>query len=169
MVKTDIIEHELKEVDVLNPDVSMEEKMMVASKMATVLKDIIEKQGLSVSLRNGKEKYVTVEGWNTLGTMLGICPVTENVEPFPTNAKYGFKARVSLYMSNGNRLATAEAVATSVGFQKDEFAVYSMAQTRATGKAYRMALSWIMKLAGYEVTPAEEMPEKLNVLKKESD
>jgi hypothetical protein len=32
-----------------------------------------------------------------------------------------------------------------------------MAVTRATGKAYRLAFSWIMNLAGYEVTPAEEM------------
>jgi hypothetical protein len=32
-----------------------------------------------------------------------------------------------------------------------------MAQTRATGKACRLAFSWIMLLAGYEVTPAEEM------------
>jgi hypothetical protein len=33
-----------------------------------------------------------------------------------------------------------------------------MAQTRATGKACRLAFSWIMSLAGYEPTPAEEIP-----------
>lgn len=177
VVKTSIItkedtEHELKEIDVLNPNYTMKEKMKVASEMATVLKDIIEEQGLSVRLKNNKDKYVLVEGWNTLGTMLGVSPVTESVEIFPTNAKYGFKARVSLYLSNGNKLATAEAIATSAGFQKDEFAVYSMAQTRATGKAYRMAFSWIMKLAGYEPTPAEEMPVNKKFIrntKKESD
>jgi hypothetical protein len=32
-----------------------------------------------------------------------------------------------------------------------------MAQTRAEGKAYRMLLSWLMKAAGFEATPAEEM------------
>jgi len=32
-----------------------------------------------------------------------------------------------------------------------------MAATRATGKAYRLAFSWIINLAGYETTPAEEM------------
>lgn len=42
--------------------------------------------------------------------------------------------------------------------QKDRPSVYSMAQTRALGKAYRMALSWIVKMADYEPTPAEEMP-----------
>jgi hypothetical protein len=40
----------------------------------------------------------------------------------------------------------------------DEYAVLSMAQTRAIGKAYRNVIGWTMKLAGYETTPAEEMP-----------
>jgi hypothetical protein len=38
------------------------------------------------------------------------------------------------------------------------FAIASMAQTRALGKAYRMGLSWIMKMAGFEGTFAEDMP-----------
>jgi hypothetical protein len=32
-----------------------------------------------------------------------------------------------------------------------------MAITRATGKAYRLGLSWIVTLAGYSPTPYEEM------------
>jgi hypothetical protein len=32
-----------------------------------------------------------------------------------------------------------------------------MAQTRAVAKALRLCLGWIMALAGYEATPAEEM------------
>ena len=32
-----------------------------------------------------------------------------------------------------------------------------MAQTRAIGKAYRNVIGWVMKLAGYEATPSEEM------------
>jgi hypothetical protein len=39
------------------------------------------------------------------------------------------------------------------------YARRSMAVTRATGKAFRLGFSWIMTLAGYEVTPAEEMPQ----------
>jgi len=34
-----------------------------------------------------------------------------------------------------------------------------MAITRATGKAFRLAFSWIVVLAGYEATPAEEIVE----------
>ena len=39
----------------------------------------------------------------------------------------------------------------------DEYAILSMAQTRAEGKAYRLLLGWLMKAAGFEATPAEEM------------
>ncbi len=39
----------------------------------------------------------------------------------------------------------------------DEYAILSMAQTRAVGKAFRNQLAWLMKAAGFEATPAEEM------------
>ena len=39
----------------------------------------------------------------------------------------------------------------------DEYAICSMAQTRAVGKAYRLLIGWLMKSAGYEATPLEEM------------
>ena len=58
----------------------------------------------------------------------------------------------------GTVIARAEAQADKTGFQKDMFAIASMAQTRALGKAYRMGLSWIMKMAGFEGTFAEDMP-----------
>jgi hypothetical protein len=41
---------------------------------------------------------------------------------------------------------------------RDDYALRSMAQTRAVAKALRLCLGWIMSLAGYEATPAEEMP-----------
>jgi len=40
---------------------------------------------------------------------------------------------------------------------KPEFQLMSMAQTRAAGKVLRLLLGWIVTLAGYEPTPAEEM------------
>ena len=156
----------LPDYAILNPEINMRDKIEVAKDVANALSDVLDKQGLvkyGLNPSNKKAGYVLAEGWNTLGTMLGITVVTEKVEPFTPQKQrgkmkaFGYKATVSLYQ-NGNKLCTAEAVADSNGFQKDEFAVYSMAQTRAMGKAYRMALSWIIKLAGYEATPAEEMP-----------
>ena len=40
------------------------------------------------------------------------------------------------------------------------YARRSMALTRATAKASRLAFSWVMVLAGYEPTPSEEIPEE---------
>lgn len=42
----------------------------------------------------------------------------------------------------------------------DEYAVMSMAQTRAIAKAFRNLLGFVMKAAGFQDTPAEEMEEK---------
>jgi len=41
---------------------------------------------------------------------------------------------------------------------RDSFALASMATTRATGKAFRQNWSWVMRIHGFEPTPAEEMP-----------
>jgi hypothetical protein len=39
----------------------------------------------------------------------------------------------------------------------DDYAVRSMAETRAESRAYRRAAGWIVAIAGYNPTPAEEM------------
>jgi hypothetical protein len=41
---------------------------------------------------------------------------------------------------------------------KPEYQLKSMAQTRASAKALRNVLAWVVVLAGYKPTPAEEMP-----------
>lgn len=41
---------------------------------------------------------------------------------------------------------------------RDDYALRSMAQTRATSKALRGPLGFIVTLAGFEATPSEEMP-----------
>ena len=139
----------------------MEVKLAIAERIATPLKKMLDSQGL-VQEYKGKP-HVLIDGWSTLGTMLGVTPVTEWVKPMEegeTDAKYGFRARVKL-MKEDTVLAEVEHIATSGGNQKEEFAVCSMAETRATAKAYRKALGWIVKLAGYEGTPAEDMPDSM--------
>ena len=41
---------------------------------------------------------------------------------------------------------------------RDDYALRSMAQTRATSKALRQPLGFVITLAGFDPTPAEEMP-----------
>lgn len=162
---------QLADYEILNPELPMSVKVGVATDVANCLSDLIKSQGLVKKGLNKKDpeaEYVLVEGWEVLGTMLGIVPITNVVDEIK-NAKgrtVGYKARAYLYrnpiMENGEiiggtLIATTEASATIEGFQKDTASMMSMAQTRALGKCYRMALSWIMKMAGYEGTPVEEM------------
>ena len=161
----------LPDYAILNPEIPMSTKVGVATNVANCLAPLVRNQGLVVKGLNAKDKeaeYVTVEGWEVLGTMLGIVPDTRIVEEMKNDKgrTIGFKARATLYQNptfedgkiiGGHVLATAEAYCTRDDFQKKYFSMASMAQTRALGKAYRMALSWIMKMAGFEGTYAEDM------------
>ena len=126
-----------------------------ASDMAVVLADIIEKKKLYTPI-NGK-KYVRVDGWSTLGAMLGVLPH----EVRSIKIDNGYEAYVELIrMTDGAVIGGSSAICTRDErnwSNRDEYAIKSMATTRATGKAYRLAFSWIMNMAGYESTPAEEM------------
>lgn len=161
----------LADYEILNPEISMRQKVSIATGVADCLKDVIETQGLvkyGLNKKDPKAPYVLTEGWEVLGTFLGIVPVTKVIAEIHDKQGRikGYKARATLYrnpiMENdeivgGTVLSQTEASATKEGFQKDTSSMMSMAQTRALGKAYRMTLGWIMKMAGYEGTPAEEM------------
>ena len=135
--------------------------------IANQLKQVIERQKLYVVI-NGK-KYVVVEGWTTLGALLGLFPVVENVERINSAGnEIKYLATVAVTTQNGQILGRAFGLCSSkektrkktggiVDKWHDEYAIASMAQTRATSKVFRLIGSWIMKLAGYEPTPAEEI------------
>lgn len=125
-----------------------------ATGVATALKAVITKQGL-VSKISGKE-YPRCEAWTLLGTMLGVFPVCCWTKQVPN----GWEARVEARTKDGAVVGAAEAqcLRGEKNWEKrDDFALRSMAQTRATAKCLRMPLGFVMTLAGYEATPAEEM------------
>ena len=162
----------LPDYAILNPDIPMSAKVGVATSVANTLAPLVRSQGLVVKGLNNSNKeaeYVTVEGWEVLGTFLGIAPVTTTIAEIKNDKGriIGYRARATLYQNaivendeivGGTIIARAEAQANKQGYQRDLFAIESMAQTRALGKAYRMGLGWIMKLAGFEGTFAEDMP-----------
>jgi hypothetical protein len=165
-------EKQLPDYAILNPEIPMSAKIGVATNVANHLAPLVRSQGLTVKGLNGRNKeaeYVTVEGWEVLGTFLGIVPVTTTIAEIKNDKErvVGYRARATLYQNpiiendeivGGTVIARAEAQANKQGFQKDLFAIESMAQTRALGKAYRMGLAWVMKMAGFEGTFAEDMP-----------
>jgi chemotaxis protein histidine kinase CheA len=108
----------------------------------------------------GKE-YVNVEGWQYAGSRLGILPVVDHVVNISTNDEIKYQAKVNLLDLRSQQVVGAGFAICSNKEQGkkyyQEFAIASMAQTRAIGKAYRNILAWIIRAAGYEPTPAEEM------------
>ncbi|MEK7578152.1 MAG: hypothetical protein AAB456_00305 [Patescibacteria group bacterium] len=129
------------------------------SGLAKVLKEHIVKHKLYVTI-TGKN-YVMVEGWQFGGGMMGLFPRVAKVENLSSGNEVKWQATVEIVENkSGKVVSIGYAVCSNKEGKKksfDEYAVLSMAQTRAIGKAYRNLLGWVMKLASFEATPSEEM------------
>lgn len=137
-----------------------------AGRVADMLKDILKQQGLTTRI-SGRE-HVQVEGWQTTGSMLGVFAVESWTRPVPSpdgadtqKGPWGYESRYEARTISGAVVGAGVARCTrSEGTWKsrDDYALMSMAQTRATSKALKAPLGWIVALAGYSATPEEEMP-----------
>jgi hypothetical protein len=126
-----------------------------ATEAANALRGVLTNQKLTNRI-SGRE-HVKVEGWTTLGSMIGVFPVCEWTRETPD----GYLARVVARTLDGRVIGAAEAECTRSEKRwgdADPYAIRSMAQTRATSKALRAPLGFIVTLAGYEATPDEEIP-----------
>lgn len=127
-----------------------------ATRVANALKALLVAQGLTQNIQG--KAHVRVEGWQALGAMLGvtaICTHTEEVDG-------GWKATVEARAADGRVIGRADAMCTKHEKRgpwkgADDYARLSMAQTRATSKALKGPLGFVVSLAGYQTTPAEEM------------
>lgn len=131
----------------------------MASHLATALKDIVERQKLYTVI-NGK-KFPQVEAWMTIGRMDNV--VAREAERPIRNDDGSYEGFVELVrLSDGMVIGRASALCGTPDdnpwAKRGEPARRSMAVTRATSRAFRQQYSWIMALAGYQPTPAEEMP-----------
>lgn len=153
--------------------ISVAQPSDVVAQAATVAKElakVIENAKLSRSISG--RKFVYVEGWTTLGAMLGVIPQEDSVKLITGEDGYEeYEAVVNLVrVSDGMVVGRGSAVCgTDEGTwrSRPRYARRSMALTRATGKAFRLGFSWVMTLAGYDPTPAEEMPDD-NVIEQEA-
>lgn len=126
-----------------------------AARVATELERIVEQKQL-FKLISGR-KHILVEGWTLLGTMLRVYPFLVWSRPI----EGGYEARVEARTPDGTVVGAAESQCTrseSLWRNRDDHALRSMAQTRATSKALKMPLGFVFSMAGYDTTPAEEMP-----------
>ena len=130
------------------------EIVRAATSVAQALAPVIKEQKLFTNIQ-GRE-HVRVEGWTLLGTMLGVFPVCVWSRPIEN----GWEARVEARTMSGALVGAAEASCMRdepTWNSRHDYALRSMAQTRATSKALRLPLGFIITLAGYDATPAEEM------------
>lgn len=129
--------------------------------MATILKAHIVKQNLYTAIQG--KNYAHVEGWQFAGGLVGLFPrvvKVEEISPEGSGEKKWLAEVEIIERKSGNIISRGFGLCSNKEMKRatsDEYAILSMAQTRAIGKAYRNILGWVMKLAGYEATPREEM------------
>ena len=149
------------------PDIVVQD----AQNKADVLYNVIEKQHLYQEIKG--KKYLQLEAWQTLGKFCNVIGEIEWVKSVELWDARGFEARAVIKLTEvsideegrthikvGDTIAMAESMCMSDEPNwkgKPIFQLKSMAQTRALSKAYRSCLSFIVALAGYSPTPAEEM------------
>jgi hypothetical protein len=99
---------------------------------------------------------VTIEGWTTLGAVAGVI-YGGQVGPqalWCRRIPGGWEACVAARLLDGRTITTAEAQCTSAEQRwraAEDFAVRSMAETRAAVKAMRWALAWVLVLAQVDI------------------
>lgn len=147
-----------KEIELITSKTYSLAKPAEVLEMATVLKNYIVHQRLYTYIKG--KNYAHVDGWQFAGFLSGMTAAVEEETNLSNDKEIKWKVRARLYQGNEQTPHVGVAICSNKETSKksfDEYAVLSMAQTRAIGKAYRNRIGWIMKLAGYESSPSEEM------------
>ena len=130
-----------------------------ALQVASTLQTFVTERKLTANIQG--KNYPLVEAWQFAGSQLGLIPVVREVKNLSTDTELKYEAMVEVIrLTDSVVVSRGYAVCSNKENSKrrfDEYAIASMAQTRAVGKAYRNILAWLMKAAGFEATPAEEM------------
>jgi hypothetical protein len=136
-----------------------------AADVSKALAHVVRDRKLFVRI-NGKD-YVLIGGWTFLGSMLGVFPVVV----WSRRLDDGWEARVEARTRNGAIVGAAESEclrSERKWAKADDYAIRSMAQTRATAKALRLPLGFVFELEGFQGTPADELPDPAAAVKAES-
>jgi hypothetical protein len=163
VLTAEVVEDEAMAIELRPPSglfgtASPEQVLARAAETASVLKDVVINRRLVMQI-SGKQ-HVLVEGWTLLGSMLGVFPVVVWTRPLEDGT--GWEAKVEARTLDGNVVGSGEAMCSRDEGKpwntRDENAIRAMAQTRATSRALRGPLGFIVHLAGYQAAAAEEMP-----------
>ena len=149
-------------VERLDETATPENMVGLAARMASALADVVEKKKLYATIQG--KKYPQVEAWQTIGRMDNVA-AREIPGGIHRLEDGGWEAEVELIrLTDGMRVGYGSALCGTAGDNpwagRPIHVQRSMAVTRATSRAFRQRYSWIMALAGYEPTPADEMPQE---------
>lgn len=159
MVTPEIVESDSLELEPAGDHTLFEvrdplDRLQAAKRVAGALKDEIEAAGMVQ--RIGGREFVRVEGWQTLATMAGL--TTRIV--WSRSCIDGWEARAEVITADGRVVSSGEGMCTRAErnwARRAEYALRSMAQTRAVSRALRVVLGFVMVLSGHDATPAEEI------------
>ena len=135
-----------------------------AVKVAKILKNVVDKSKKKSIIVVNNNEYLMFPAWQTLSQFYGFSAQTEWTKRLKTEeGKFvGYEAKaVLINLRTGQTYPGAEAsclVTEPNWIGKQEFTLKSMAQTRACSKTLANQFRWVATLAGFEGTPAEEMP-----------
>jgi hypothetical protein len=148
------------------------EKVLAEARQAAVaLKDVVDHKSKPVKF-NG-EIYLEFEDLQTLARFYGITAKVRSTQFVQFDKVSGWEASAeAILVSSGQAISAADAMCLNDEpnwRSKPMFQLRSMAQTRACAKALRNVLAWVVVLAGYKPTPAEEMDGVIQESKPRSD
>ena len=133
-----------------------------AQRLVSVVANRCTGPGYVVNIK-GKQ-YPKIEWWTSVSASLGLFPRVLYSKRLVRDGEIAYEAKVEVHR-NGIVMASGEAMCSNREERwrnADEYAIKSMSITRASGKAYRIPLSFLAVMAGLEVTPAEEMPSQVH-------
>lgn len=145
---------------------SPEEVLDRGTRIANLIKPVIDKQGWASKI--GQGEHLRVEGWLTIAEMFG-CGVDQ--ESCTEHEDGSFTVKVAVLNSQGLKVGGGAGMCGRKDdghwHKKPAFQRQSMADTRATVKALSKKFRWVVELAGYNPTPYEEMGDDKPVKAKE--
>ncbi len=137
------------------PEIVLEE----AAKAASALRDVIESKPNKCVIRG--KTFLQFEDWQTLGRFYGITVAARSTTYLEYGRVRGFECHAeAILVSTSQVISSAQAMCLDDEEKWKDSPLYqlrSMAQTRAQAKALRNVLAWVVVLAGYQPTPAEEI------------
>lgn len=139
------------------PEVVLEEARRAARALTTVI------EGKKKKVVFNGETYLENEDWLTVARFYGVTSRISGTRYIEYGDVRGFEATAEAFLpgiDGGQVISMADAMCLNDEpnwSKKPLFQLRSMAQTRASSRVLRQVFGWVVVLAGYKPTPAEEM------------